>query len=280
MIKKYLFDTNAIQVSNHSQPFWYASNTFGPFFINTHYLFGSESEAKKFLKTIDDNITDKTSAPALYEDIVKKQYECNNIYRSVIDNLVGEIKKSIDIDYIDIISGGERRDWFFSYIIARLLKKPHLTIYKDCSYNILLNGSIIINPDIKGKSVLHISDLVTMASSYINTWIPAIRSSNAVINDTFTIIDRCQGGKEILQNNNVRLKALFNIDRDLFDQALKQSVINHAQYEMIISFTGDPNHFMKEFIEQNPHFIQDSIEKGGKDGERAAAFLTNLNKER
>jgi hypothetical protein len=36
MIKEFLFKTGAVMVSNHTEPFWYASGTFGPFFINTH----------------------------------------------------------------------------------------------------------------------------------------------------------------------------------------------------------------------------------------------------
>jgi len=41
------------------------------------------------------------------------------------------IKNNIDVNEVDYISGGERRDWFFSPIIAKLLNKPHITIYKD-----------------------------------------------------------------------------------------------------------------------------------------------------
>ena len=33
----------------------------------------------------------------------------------------------------DYISGGERRDFFFSILPAYFLKKPHLTIFKDMS---------------------------------------------------------------------------------------------------------------------------------------------------
>lgn len=43
------------------------------------------------------------------------------------------IESHINVDEIDYISGGERRDWFFSNIIAYLLGKPHISIYKDLS---------------------------------------------------------------------------------------------------------------------------------------------------
>ena len=45
--------------------------------------------------------------------------------------MILKIKENINTEEIDYISGGERRDWYFSNIIAYLLKKPHVTIYKD-----------------------------------------------------------------------------------------------------------------------------------------------------
>ena len=61
------------------------------------------------------------------------QYNTNTIYKDVIDTMINMIKSNINIDEIDYISGGERRDWFFSNIIAYLLNKQHISIYKDLS---------------------------------------------------------------------------------------------------------------------------------------------------
>ena len=41
------------------------------------------------------------------------------------------IETNIGVENVDYISGGERRDWYFSNIMAYLLNKPHVTIYKD-----------------------------------------------------------------------------------------------------------------------------------------------------
>lgn len=280
MIKKFLFDTNALQVSEHTQPFWYASNTFGPFFINTHYLFGSEYEAKDFLNTIDDHAMQKDTAPILFDRTVYRQYQNNRVFKFVIDTMTEKIRDLIDVQSIDFISGGERRDWFFSYMVARLLDKPHITIFKDLYSNVLYNGQIEETTDLSCKKVIHVCDLVTMASSYLKSWIPAIEKHNGKLYDTFTVVDRCQGGKEILLSNDIRLVSLVDIDKTLFDEALNRSIINQAQYDMILSFMKDPVEFMESYIRENPNFIRQSILKGGKDKERAEAFQSNFYKAR
>ena len=42
IIEKELFTTKALKISGSETPFWYTSGTFGPFYINTHYLFGGD----------------------------------------------------------------------------------------------------------------------------------------------------------------------------------------------------------------------------------------------
>ena len=55
----------------------------------------------------------------------------NSIYNDVINQMKDYIEKNIGLDNFEYISGGERRDWYFSNLIAYFLQKPHLTIYKD-----------------------------------------------------------------------------------------------------------------------------------------------------
>lgn len=278
MIQNYLFETNAIKVSDHTQPFWYASNTFGPFFINTHYLFGSENEALNFLKTIDEHVAQKDTAPVLFCEKAWEQYQNNKIYKDVIDRLVESIKSHTDVTKIDFISGGERRDWFFSYMVALLLDKPHITVFKDLSSNVLYNKKVEKTPDLTGKQIVHVCDLITVASSYIKSWIPALKRHNGMVSRSFTVVDRCQGGEEILKNEEIESFSLVNIDEKLFATAKDRSVINQEQYDMVLSFIKDPEEFMKGFIRENPDFLMKSIQKEGKDKERAKAFLDNLNK--
>ena len=45
-IISYLFETNAIKFCEENKPFWYTSGKIGPYFINTHFVYGNENDAK------------------------------------------------------------------------------------------------------------------------------------------------------------------------------------------------------------------------------------------
>ena len=130
-IISYLFETNAIKFCEENKPFWYTSGKIGPYFINTHFVYGNEDDAKSLLSFIDEQLSDKMALPKNVFEKVLNQYQTNEIYKNVIDTMIDSIKSNIDIDEIDYVSGGERRDWFFSNIVSHLLNKPHISIYKD-----------------------------------------------------------------------------------------------------------------------------------------------------
>ena len=129
----YLFETNAIRFCEENKPFWYTSGKIGPYFINTHFVYGNEKTAVELLAFIDECLADKLTLPEKVFEKVLKQYQTNGIYKSVIDTMLEHIQNNINVAEIDYISGGERRDWFFSNMISYLLNKPHLSIYKDLS---------------------------------------------------------------------------------------------------------------------------------------------------
>ena len=124
------------------------------------------------------------------------------------------IEQNINISEIDYISGGERRDWFFSNIIAYLLDKPHISIYKDLSTVVsdskFENSKVVENID--GKKVLHIADLITVASSYLRAWIPAIENLGGKILWSCVVVDRMQGGKAKIEEKGVKSLSLVNGD--------------------------------------------------------------------
>ena len=197
---QWLFQTNALRVSQADKPFWYTSGTIGPYYINTHFLYGSEEKASELLNFINKS---KDQVYTFPKELITNLWEnyCNDkIYKELIDNMLVFIKDSIDVSEIDFISGGERRDWFFSYLIAKLLDKPHLTIYKDHNVYEFSIGQVKETDNLTGKNTLHIADLVTEASSYERAWIPAIRDINGCIRWSVVVVDRKQGGKELLED--------------------------------------------------------------------------------
>ena len=239
----YLFETNAIRFCAENKPFWYTSGKIGPYFINTHFIYGSEKDATELLSFIDECLADKLSLPNKVFEKVLKQYQNNTIYRNVIDTMKDFIDKNINVSEIDYVSGGERRDWFFSNIIAHLLNKPHLSIYKDLS--VVESDSNFTNSktitSLNDKKVLHIADLITVASSYIRAWIPAIKNLGSKICWSCVVVDRMQGGKEKIEAEGVKAFSLVQVDTNLFKKALDLNIINKAQLSMLDGFIADPD---------------------------------------
>ena len=269
-IKEALFATNAVRVCEADHPFWYTSGKLGPFYINTHFLYGSEIEANQLLTEIETAAAkDRLLFPAYILDILLKQYETNGLYKMVIDVLIEKSKK----EPVDFISGGERRDFFFSVLPAYFLKKPHLFIFKDsgavytdANFQNTTHASEI---DLKGLVSLHIVDLITEASSFIRAWIPVIKELGAEMKSTLTVVDRLQGGMQILQNENVKGESLVEIDPLLFEQAHKRGDINEQQMRLVMDFISNPDVFMPSFLAQHPKFIEQQLLLGGKNAERA-----------
>lgn len=273
----YLFETNAIRFCQENKPFWYTSGKIGPYFINTHFVYGNEQDAIELLAFIDECLTDKLSLPEKVFEKVLKQYQTNEIYKSVIDSMLEHIQNNINISEIDYISGGERRDWFFSNIISYLLNKPHLSIYKDLSVvesdsNFMATTSI---SSLEGKKVLHIADLITVASSYIRAWIPAIRNLGSNICWSCVVVDRMQGGKDKIEAEGVKSLSLVQVDKTLFRKALDLNIINETQVAMLDAFFENPDESMKQFLINHPEFLENSLNADEKTRKRAQLLVDN-----
>ena len=193
-----LFETHAFKVAEANNPFWYTSGKIGPYFVNADYLYGSESDSKELLEFIDSELEneDKKDIPEHIFKKVLEHYNSNEIYKSVIDAMKQYIEEHLDISSIDYISGGERRDWFFSNLIAYLLDKPHVTIYKDLS-TVISNSDFSKSETIsklENKNFLHVADLLNQSASFTRAWIPAIENLGSTIKWALFMIDRMDGG--------------------------------------------------------------------------------------
>ena len=274
-IMSYLFETKAIKFCEENKPFWYTSGKIGPYFINTHFVYGSEKEASELLSFIDECLSDKLTLPEKVFKKVLKQYEENKIYHNVIETMKNYIIENINVSEIDYISGGERRDWFFSNIIAYLLDKPHISIYKDLSTvasdSKFQHTEVVTN--INNKKVLHIADLVTVASSYIRTWIPAIKNIGGNMCWSCVVVDRMQGGKEKIEAEGVKSFSLVNVDNTLFETAYKNNIINENQLSMLKKFFENPDKTMRQFLINHPEFIEDSLNADEKTAKRAKLLV-------
>ncbi len=267
----YLFETNAVKVCPKDKPFWYTSGKIGPYFINTQFVYGSEADANELLEFINVKKDEKLDMPKLIFEKIKKQYEENKIFKDVVNEMIAYIKENIDVDEIDYISGGERRDWFFSYIAAYLLNKEHITLFKDLEAvisNSDFSESILAN-DINGKKVLHIADLMNQASSYIRAWIPAIQNLGGELVWSLVVVDRMQGGDERIEALGIKSLSMAKIDINLFSAALERGVINQSQFDMISKYLADPDGTMRTFLIEHPNFLKDALNSDEKTAGRA-----------
>jgi len=273
-IAEYLFKTNAIRICPENKPFWYTSGKIGPYYINTHFIYGSEDDANKLLKFIDENKDDKGNLPKHIFEETLKQYNSNEIYRDVINQTIDFVKTNIDISEVDYISGGERRDWFFSNIIAHMLGKPHISIFKDLS--VVINDANFVGvgvfgdaSNLNGAKVLHIADLITEASSYLRAWIPAIKALNAKIVWSVSIVDRLQGGKEKLENEGIQSFSIVSENHNLFTKAHEMNLINDETLKMLNEYISNPDETMKKFIKNHPEFLENALKSDEKTAARA-----------
>ncbi len=274
-IMSYLFETNAIKICEENKPFWYTSGKIGPYFVNTHFVYGSEKDANELLSFIDESLGDKITLPKKVFEKVLKQYNENEIYKNVINTMKEYIENNINISEVDYISGGERRDWFFSNIIAFLLNKPHISIFKDLSTVVSTsnfeNSEIITK--LENKKVLHIADLITVASSYLRAWIPAIQNLGSNICWSCVVVDRMQGGKDKIEAEGIKSLSLVNIDKKLFQKALDLKIINENQLEMLNGFFKDPDGTMKQFLINHPEFLENALNSDEKTKKRAKLLV-------
>lgn len=268
-IISWLFETDAVRVCPEGQPFWYTSGKLGPFYINTQFLYGSEAAANSLLKTIEEACAgDKL---AFYDKVwadISAQLAACPIYAQLID-LLTEAAAKMDVDFV---SGGERRDFFFSMPVAKKLGMGHLSIFKDLSCVYTDKDGVSMPADqagLAGKKSVHIADLITVASSYIRAWIPAVEGLGAKIACSLAVVDRDQGGSEILANAGCPLTTLVTIKPELFAQARKLGRVTDAQVALVNAFIADPDKFMHDFLIAHPDFLANEIAKGGKSAQRA-----------
>ena len=274
-IISWLFETDAVRVCPEGQPFWYTSGKLGPFYINTQFLYGSEAAANALLKTIEEACAGEKLA--FYDKVwadISAQLESCPIFSQLIDLLTEEARK-MDVDFI---SGGERRDFFFSMPVAKKLGMGHLSIFKDLSCVYTDANGVSMDPaeaNLAGKKSVHIADLITVASSYIRAGIPAVEALGAKIAYSLAVVDRDQGGSEILANAGCPLTTLITIKPELFEQAKKLGRVTDAQIELVNSFIADPDKFLHDFLVSHPDFLANEIAKGGKSAQRAELCIAS-----
>ncbi len=252
-----LLETGALRLAPEGAVFWYTSGTVGPYYINTENLYGGPDAAADLLAFIDAEKAHPRFAFDLRERVLG-QYEDNAIYRHVVDALVARAQSALAGE-IDAVSGGERRDWFFSLAVAERLGKPNLLIFKN-RQKVLFDGQQVSTAGVEGLRTLHVADLVTEASSYFRDWIPLVGEGGGQIVYSANVVDRGQGGIEALCERGVPSSALLRVDEALFARLVEVGHINATQAELLAAYYRDPHAAMRAFLVENPHFLQAALQ--------------------
>ncbi len=266
---KWLFETEAFKVCPPGKPFWYTSGKIGPYYINTHFLYGGENKAGELLSLINAEKENKLTCTSIVFEKVLENYKKNKTYKGVIDKIVEHIAGNRMLEGMDYISGGERRDWYFSLLPAFFLEKKHITLFKDNDALLFnKNKSCKIN-NLEGAEVLHIADIITEASSYERAWVPAVKGINGKIGKSMVVIDRLQGGAEKLSALGIESHCLLKVDLNLFGLARELGIIKKEDFNMLCDYYNDPVESMREFLLKNPSFIKNALQSDEKTASRA-----------
>lgn len=249
-----LLQTQALRVAPPGQVFWYTSGTIGPYYINTHYLYGGREQAEELLAFIDAEATDRTGFPARLRERVLRQVDRDPVYRAVVEGLTERVR-GLGGGEVDWVSGGERRDWFFSAAVAEGLVRPHLLLYKDLSAVLTEAGKPLAGPLPRDRQTAHVADLVTEASSYLRAWIPAMRGLGCEMSCSVNVVDRGQGGLRLIEEAGVKADALVKVDEELFAFLRRQGHVDGDQEALLVAYYRDPVAAMREFLLDHPDFL-------------------------
>jgi len=134
------------------------------------------------------------------------------------------ISNLLDKSQIEVISGGETRDWIFSNTIAAYMKKPPVMLYK--------NGKTI-GADMREKKVIHVADLNNEGSSPRDFWIPIIKKAGGDIENIFFYVDRMENGIKVMKELNLKSYALVKLDKKAWNYLKNKNIIGEKIYNSL-----------------------------------------------
>ena len=126
---------------------------------------------------------------------------------------------------IDVISGGESRDWIFSFSVAEQMGLAPAMIYKDGRY---------FGPNLQNKNVVHVADLSDEGSSPRDLWVPAIRKRGGVIEQIFFYVDRMEEGPRVMEKLGLESHALVYLDENAWNYLLEKRFISKEKHKMVL----------------------------------------------
>lgn len=273
-----LITTNGLSVrnSNHDKAFWYTSGKPGPFYINTENIAGKNTAdfiLNRVTKLLQEDILQDEKVEDIFK-IIDRSVENDKSYSDSIDALLDYYVSQSSYSP-SMISGGERRDWFFSIPIAKKLKIPHIFLFKSGEYHISDHKGKKINISIDNENVLHVADIINQASSYEKKWIPILKSTGAKFTETLSVAVRNEEGVNTLKKNNITVLSPIIVDRELFTVAYDLGLISEFSLKEINLFYDAPKAWTINYLSENNYDSHQNRDIDPVKKERIEFFKSN-----
>ncbi|NHN34506.1 hypothetical protein [Paenibacillus agricola] len=273
-----LIATNGFSVrkSKQDDAHWFTSGKPGPFYINTENIAGEPTAGlllQRITAILKDKVSKEQQVKAIWE-MISDALEADEAYNASIDALLDYYLAQNSFKPTSI-SGGERRDWFFSIPIAQKLQIPHIFLFKSGDYLVTNDQGAAIELALPDQKVLHVADIINLATSYLERWIPILTNHGVELNETLSVAVRSQEGIHNLRENKVSVISPLIVDIPLFTEAYNLGLIDDFAINEIRQFYNSPKSWTRQFLsENNIDYSQvaglDVIKK-----ERIASFKNN-----
>ncbi|MDY0029161.1 MAG: hypothetical protein RBR86_04365 [Pseudobdellovibrionaceae bacterium] len=267
-----IFSSKAVSIWNHETGpvFWYAAGVPGPFYVNTEKLIGADQSAA-LLEAINgivgkDPLSSEMKSEAVREAVLKS-YHSNEVFRRIVATMIET--SPFPISGIDLISGGERRDWFFSVPFAEELGLDHLYIFKNG--DVFRRSGNTANPS--GMRCVHISDLINNAASYFDKWLPILADHKMDLLGTISVINRGQVGMDRLKEADVKVHTLKSIDLPLFSELAQSGLIPISAGDEISLYFKSKEDWARKYILARPEVFGLNAGLDEKSKDRLKSFL-------
>jgi len=148
------------------------------------------------------------------------------------DTVTNELAKLVKSLEHDVVAGIESAGIPLSTAVALKNKTPMIYIRKkpkDYGTKSRIEGFFK-----EGQKVVLIDDLITGGTSKIPS-IEALREQGAIVDDVAIILDRGQGGEDILFKNKVTLRSLVTL-KDVLRYMVDEKHLSQEQYESVLKY--------------------------------------------
>ena len=153
------------------------------------------------------------------------------VFSKVIAAYENSLKVLIGLDNVDAVGGVPTSGLTYAAVVAYNLKKPLIYVRKENkTYGTEKEVEGVLKPRYK---IALIDDLITTGGSLVKT-IDTLRQKGVEVDNVIVLIDRLEGGANLLAEKGVKLNAITNIG-ELADLLHEMEIIDSEQHRHIKS---------------------------------------------